>query len=129
VCASEPDLPQPTLRDVPFFDEFLLFGFIPRNRMERSAFVVETQSVPGVLHIEQQGIVAEFHRPDPLVDGSRELVDRQAVGDNGVPDAEEMDFDGVALEPGSFLLDLRVGSSSRYGVPDGNEQVSDLAPD
>ena len=71
--------------------------------MERSAFVVKTQSVPGVPHTKQQGIVAEFHRPDPFVDRPRELVDRQAVGDDGVPDPNEMDLDGVALEPGSFL--------------------------
>src|SRR5215211_1873516 len=53
VHAGEPDLPQPARRDLLVFNEILLRGFIPRNWVEGSALVVQTQRLSGMLHIGQ----------------------------------------------------------------------------
>src|SRR3984893_2353688 len=113
---------KPDLREAFGIDraELLLFRpFVPGDRVEGPPLVIERQGVPRMLHTLQQRGVLELHRPDPLVDRDRELVDRKPIGRDRVPQTYKMDLD--VLAPRYFLVRDAAGE----GLPQGEQDVAD----
>ena len=77
--------------------------------------------------LRRQRIVRHRERPDPFVDAARHLVDRQAVGRDRVPDADEIDFGSrvVLARP----LVLLVSPDAAPALDDGIAQVAHAVDD
>ncbi|MGY4423594.1 hypothetical protein ACVWY2_006043 [Bradyrhizobium sp. JR6.1] len=59
--------------------------------MEGRALIVERQRMPCPLDLRAENPVRQLERPHPVGDAACHLVDRQAIGRDGVPDADELD--------------------------------------
>ena len=91
VHAGEPDLLQAVLPDLQVPGHAVLVQFVPEQRQEGIALVVQRQRVPGALDPHVQAVVGHAQREDPVVDGARQLREGTAVGRDGVPHADEAD--------------------------------------
>src|ERR1700681_4721050 len=66
--------------------------------MEGRSFIVQRKRMTGSLNSEVKTPVRKFQRQNPLADAARHLVDWQAVGRDGIPQAEKLDaFDRRVL--------------------------------
>ena len=75
---------------------------VPQHGPERVAFLLQRQRMAGADDLVVHELVGHRQRPVPIVDGAGDLVDRPAIGVDGVPDADE--FDCVDLDPIEFLI-------------------------
>ncbi len=116
VHAGEPHLRQPAGRHAAGRDELRLVRLVEQHRVEGLALLVQRQRVAGALHVQAQVVVDRLHRPDQQRDAPLELVDRHAVGGDGVPQAQEADRHraGLALR--------RQGGEVRGGLARGEPQ-------
>ena len=65
----------------------------------------------------------------PICHRLRKLVDRQAIGDDGIPHSEKVNIDAVAAAIGRIFLDRLVRARSRHQVPQGDQPVAEIPAD
>ena len=65
---------------------------VPKHRMEGVTFLLQRQRMTGADDLVIHELVRHRQRPIPVVDGARDLLDRPAIGADGVEDAEEVEF-------------------------------------
>ncbi|MHC2307002.1 hypothetical protein ACVIJ1_003472 [Bradyrhizobium elkanii] len=85
--------------------------------MKGRALVVERQRVSGALDLRAENPVRQFKRPHPVGDAARHLVDRQAIGRDGIPDADEFD------RRHRFAGDLRIGFVASKAIPQPHKNI------
>src|SRR5882757_2793813 len=107
--ADEPDLADPFVIDMRLFRirtprrrpalidrnqslDAAHIAIVPQHRAERVALLLERQGMAGPADLVVHELVGHRQRPVEIIDGARDLLDRAAIGVDGVPDAEKIEF-------------------------------------
>src|SRR5437764_10201135 len=95
--AGEPDLAELFVLDEALLGRVGLddrnIALVPQLGVKGGALLVERQRLAGARHpVAEKGVGGKLERPDVAADAAGHLVERRAIGGDGVPHADEMDL-------------------------------------